>query len=183
VRLREYPGFLPGLAVSIVVAFALATRLGRTLHVSRLIAWGLVFGVGVIVSATLTPGGGVFRSGAEGSGACDLSRLSLASIREVLRFGETGLNVLLFVPLGLAIGLMPRSRAKLGLIMAAAAFPFLIEAMQLIVTVLDRQCQSADVVDNLTGLAIGLVIGTILGLIIERVGDSPGSDEGQPTAT
>lgn len=167
-RLREYPGFLPGLAFSIVLAFIFAGRLGRSLRVSRAIAWGLIFGVGIIVAATLTPGGGVFRSGAEGSGACDLTRLSLAPLREVLRFGETGLNVLLFVPLGVAIGSMPGSRSKVALILTAIAFPFAIEAAQLVFTVLDRQCQSADVIDNLTGLAIGLAIGTLMHVALGR---------------
>jgi glycopeptide antibiotics resistance protein len=177
-RLREYPGFLPGLVISVVLAFVLAGRLARTLRVSNAIAWGLIFGVGIIVAATLTPGGGVFRSGAEGSGACDMSRLSLASIREVLRFGETGLNVLLFVPLGVAIGLMPGSRAKVGLILAGIAFPFVIETAQLVVTVLDRQCQSADVIDNLTGLAIGLAIGTVIHVAQDR--DRSSGTDGSP---
>ncbi len=179
-RLREYPGFLPGLVISAILAFALAGRLGRTLRVSNVIAWGLVFGVGIIVAATLTPGGGVFRSGAEGSGACDLSRLSMAPIREVLRFGETGLNVLLFMPLGVAIGLMPGSKAKVGLILAGIAFPFAIEAVQLVVTVLDRQCQSADVIDNLTGFTIGLAIGTVIHVATGHV-HSRGTD-GTPVA-
>lgn len=174
-RLREYPGFIPGLAISVLLAFALAGRLARSLGVSRAIAWGLVFGVGVIVAATLTPGGGVFRSGAEGSGACDLSRLAFARISEVLRFGETGLNVLLFVPLGVAVGAMPRSRTKLLLILGAIAFPFAIEATQLAVTVLDRQCQSADVIDNLSGLAIGVAIG-----LVARTATSRGETAGDP---
>jgi glycopeptide antibiotics resistance protein len=175
-RLREYPGFLPGLALSILLAFVLAGRLGRSLGVSRAIAWTLVFGVGIIVAATLTPGGGVFRSGAAGSGACDLSRLALAPIAEVLRFGETGLNVLLFVPLGVAIGAMPWSRVKLLITLAAIVFPFAIEALQLVVTILDRQCQSADVIDNLTGLALGLAIGVVVNVAI-----GPGETPPPPT--
>ena len=57
-RIREYPGFLPGLVISIVIALALSGRVARWLGIARPIAWGLLFGLGIIVAATLTPGGG-----------------------------------------------------------------------------------------------------------------------------
>ena len=41
----------------------------------------------------------------------------------------------------------------------AIASPFLIETTQLVLPILGRGCQSADVFDNLTGLLIGAVIG------------------------
>jgi hypothetical protein len=44
-------------------------------------------------------------------------------------------------------------------VLTAVALPFAIEATQLVVTSLDRACQSADVSDNLTGLALGVVAG------------------------
>ena len=167
-RIREYPGFLPGLVISIVIALALSGRVARWLGIARPIAWGLLFGLGIIVAATLTPGGGVFRSGAVGSGACEFSRVGLAPIAEVLRFGETGLNVLLFIPLGVSIGFLPSSRIKLIMIVGGIALPFLIELTQLAATFLDRQCQSADVIDNLTGLAIGLVVGSLARLLVRN---------------
>jgi len=46
-------------------------------------------------------------------------------------------------------------------VVGAIALSFAIETTQLLVLWLDRACQSADVVDNLTGLAIGLAGGIV----------------------
>ena len=77
----------------------------------------------------------------------------------------SSLNVALFIPLGIAIGLVHVSRPWAALTFAAIALPFAIEAIQLVAPILDRGCQSADVVDNLTGLALGLLIGTGLRIL------------------
>jgi glycopeptide antibiotics resistance protein len=76
-----------------------------------------------------------------------------------LRPGDIAFNVLLFIPLGLALGLLPPSKARVPLIVGALLLPAVIEATQLAARALDRACQSGDVVDNLTGLLIGLVVG------------------------
>ncbi len=167
-RLREYPGLLPGLALTIFLAFTLSARLGRALGSNRTIAWGLLFGFGLIVSATLTPGREALRFGESGSGSCDLGRIGLASIGEILTFGETGLNVALFMPLGFAIRLLPRGRIMIWIIASAVAFPFVIEATQLILTPLGRRCQSADVIDNLSGLLLGFALGSLASILLHR---------------
>jgi hypothetical protein len=51
---------------------------------------------------------------------------------------------------------------------AAVASPFVVEATQLLVTVLGRGCQTADIVDNLLGVAIGMAIGTGARLVLSR---------------
>ena len=159
VDLRDYPGLWPGLAFSIVAGIVVSGPLGGALGTSRVIAWGLVVGFGLAIAATLTPSAEAIRFGVLGSTSCDIERLTLASLDEILLFGETGLNVILFIPLGFAVGLVPWSRVKVLLIAASVALPFVIEAIQLFVTTLGRACQSADVVDNLTGLVIGLALG------------------------
>lgn len=159
------PWLLPGLVVSLAVAFVLDGPIERFFRTGPVLSWALVVSLGIMVAATLTPSRAAIDSGASGLRVCDFSRVELAPIREVLLFGDTGLNVLLFVPLGVTIGLLPPSRHKVALIAAAVALPFAIEAIQALVRSLDRACQSADVVDNLTGLAIGLVGG----LVIERL--------------
>lgn len=78
---------------------------------------------------------------------------------------DVALNILLFVPLGWAIGVAPRSMRKLIVLLWAATLPAVIEAVQLQVSELRRGCESADVVDNLTGLAIGLVAGHVIRLV------------------
>ncbi len=53
---------------------------------------------------------------------------------------------------------------------AAIALPFAIETIQLLLPVLDRACESADVVDNLTGLVIGLGGGVVAGWLGRSLG-------------
>ena len=160
------PWLLPGLVVSLVAAFVLDGPIERAFRIGPLLSWALVVSLGIIVSATLTPSRAAIDSGAAGLRVCDFARVELAPIREILLFGDTGLNVLLFIPLGATIGLLPRSRHKAMLIAAAIALPFAIEAIQALVRSLDRACQSSDVVDNLTGLAIGLVAGLVTGWVV-----------------
>ena len=78
---------------------------------------------------------------------------------------QTTHNVILFVPLGLAIGLLGRSAVTARLLVAALASPVVIEAIQSLAPMLGRGCQSRDVVDNLLGLGIGLVLGALLSVV------------------
>jgi hypothetical protein len=119
----------------------------------------LVLSIGVILSATLAPG--AISEPWTGTTACDLSRVGLAPWREYLQFASPIVNVLLFVPLGVLVGLLPRTRRTAAVVVAAIALPFAIEAIQLVVTPLGRACQSADVADNLVGLAVGVVAGVV----------------------
>ena len=150
------PWFLPGVVIWVAVALVAGGRVGRALGVRRAVAFALIASLGIILSATLTPLRGALAFGTVGSGSCDLSRVGFAPLRDLLRPNEASLNVLMFVPLGVSIGLLPRSRLKVAIVVAAIVLPFAIETTQLLVLWLDRACQSADVVDNLTGLAIGL---------------------------
>ena len=164
--LRGYPGFAPGVVVSVVVAYLTSTAVAGVFRVGRLVGGALVFGLLVIVSATLTPGGNAPRL--DGL-SCDLSRIGLAPIHHLLRISEVSLNVVLFVPLGAAIGFLPHSRRKAVVLVAAIALPFAIETIQLLVPFLERACQSADVSDNLTGLIAGLGAGTLTAFGISRL--------------
>jgi len=156
------PWFLPGVVIWVAVALVAGGRVGRTLGVRRAVALALIVSLGIILSATLTPLRGALDFGAVGSGSCDLSRVGFAPLRDLLRLNEASLNVLLFVPLGGSIAFLPRSRLNVIVVAAAIALPFAIEATQLVVLWLDRACESADVVDNLTGLAIGLGGGIVM---------------------
>lgn len=157
----ELPWLLPGAAISVFVSIAVSGAVGRALRVRRPVAWVMVLSLGIIMAATLTPQWEALAFGARGSSSCDLSRLGLAPLGELLQLTDTSANVLMFIPLGATIGLVPRSRRKAALVIAAIALPFAIETIQLLVPMLDRACESADVVDNLTGLAIGLAGGVV----------------------
>jgi uncharacterized membrane protein (Fun14 family) len=157
--LADFAWFWPGIGISIVLGIVLSARVGPALRVSRAVATVLLLAVGLIASATLTPSREALRFGAIGRGTCDLGRIGFAPISDLLEFGDPLFNVLLFVPLGIAIGFLPSSTPKAVLVASALAFPFAIETIQLLATGLDRACQSADVSDNLTGLVIGLAVG------------------------
>src|SRR5690606_16552749 len=85
---------------------------------------------------------------------CDLRRMLPASPSVLVRDDDAAPNVALFVPLGVGIALVPRPH-RLRLLVLAIALPFVVEGLQLALPVLGRGCESADAVDNLTGLAVG----------------------------
>ena len=165
------PWFVPGVVLSTALALLICRPVGRRLGIRAPLVWVILVAVGSILSATLLPLRGAVDFEAVGSGSCDLSRIGLASVEELLRFDDTSLNVALFIPLGMTLGLVRARRPRAGLILAAAALPFAIEGIQLVAPILARGCQSADVFDNLTGLVIGLIIGTtarVLGGSLDR---------------
>jgi len=166
------PWFLPGLAVSILLALALAAPLARLLRVGRPLAGAIFVAFGIVVAATLTPLRGTFNFAAVG-GTCDLSRIGLAPLGALLHVDDTSLNIVLFVPLGITIGLVAALRPRIALLAVAIALPFLIETTQLLVPALERGCQSADVFDNLTGLGLGLLAGVVGRWLL--AGDSAGA--------
>lgn len=158
------PWFVPGTGVFVVLGLALARPLAKMLATRFWIACALVIGFGIVISATLTPLNGHLNGAAVGR-ACDFSRMGLAPLDDLLTIDDTSLNIVMFIPLGVALGLLARSRQKAGLIVAAIALPVAIETIQLLVPAIERGCQSADVFDNLSGLVVGLTIGTLTGWV------------------
>jgi glycopeptide antibiotics resistance protein len=167
--LYQFAWFWPGLLVTGVLGVVLGRPVGRALKVHALIAMCLVISIGLIVSATLTPSREAVRFGTVGLGSCDFSRVSPPSWAEFLSLGDPTFNVLLFIPLGMAIGFFPLGRRQLILAAGAAALPLVIETIQLVAKGLDRACQSEDVVDNLTGLVVGLGVGLVIRLVANWV--------------
>lgn len=167
------PWFVPGVAVSAAVSLAAGGRIGRVLGARRAVGAMLIFSLGIIVSATLTPLRGTLDFDTVVRGSCDFSRMGLPPLSELRGLTDTSLNVLLFIPLGLSVALLPRSRRAVAVIVAAIALPFAIEATQLLLPALARGCESADVVDNLTGLAIGLAGGIVAGWLAAAVDRRP----------
>ena len=163
------PWLLPGSAVALVVSLVASGRVGRWLGVRRAIAGLMLLTLGVILSGTLTPLARDYVEDPESAGSCDLSRMRPASLSEV--FGPTDVlgNILMFIPLGFAVGLVPGSRRKAAVIVGVVALPFTVELIQLVVTPLNRGCESADVVDNLTGLVIGLGAGFVVSRVVPGV--------------
>jgi hypothetical protein len=165
------PLLVPALAITTLAALVAAPAVSRALAVSRLSAFAIGASVGLVLAATLTPLGSALDGSAVGSGACDLSRTWIATLDELVavRRNDRLVNILLFVPLGLTVGLARARRNPPALVVAVVALPFALEAIQLALPALARSCESADVVDNLTGLAIGLGCGALLGRLVALV--------------
>ena len=160
-NLRVLAGFGPGIAVSLLVSLMTCGYASRALSISRAHGWTLLMSVGVVLAATLTPSREALVFGIRGSGTCDFSRIGLASWWELSHIDDSSLNILLFVPLGICTALLPRSRATLVVLAGALVLPASIELIQLLATPLGRECQSADVVDNLSGLVLGILAATV----------------------
>lgn len=148
-----------------MIALAVADRVARRLRTESWIAFLLLMSVGAVLAATIPPDAGGFSGRPSAPGWCEFGRIGLAPLSQYLHFGDTSLNVILFVPLGLAIGLLGRSPRVL---VAVLAFPLAIEAFQSLLPMLGRGCQSRDVVDNLLGLGIGLALGMLLSVVRSR---------------
>lgn len=162
------PWLVPGLLVSFVVAAAFGGTIARRAGTGPWVGRALIVAIGLILAATLTPDASGL-AGEHGPATCDLRRWTLIPLRTFLAFDDASLNVLLFMPLGVVITALPR-RLRGPSILAAAAAPVVIEAIQLVLPAIGRGCESADVVDNLTGLIVGLGVGTLIRWSAGRAG-------------
>lgn len=149
------PLFVPGVAFALLAATLFAPRLGRALGAHPAIAFTLIASLGIIAAATLTPTNDALLESAFSTGTCDLSRLALPAPSRLVGINDTSLNVLLFVPLGIAVGAMPAGARAMVIALAAFSLTFVVEALQLLLPLLGRSCQGADLVDNLLGLVAG----------------------------
>lgn len=143
-----------------IIALFLSPAVADRLGTRRWVALLLLLAMGLVVSATLMPTAAAL-DGAASDGRCIYGRAMLPSFARLTSMNVTSLNVLLFIPLGLAIALLPRTRAA-GIVLAGAiASPFVIEAVQLSVPALGRNCVLADIVNNLLGLVVGFGLGSV----------------------
>jgi glycopeptide antibiotics resistance protein len=170
--LATMPLVYPALLVAGIAAALAAPWSARRTGLSRLPAGLLLFSLGAVLAITLTPG-----IGGDPSAPITCQGLVPApSLSELWSLtSDNGQNVLLFVPLGLFIGLIPRRSVLLGAGLGAAVLPFAIEGIQALLPGFARSCQAWDVIENLLGLAIGLVIGSLLAGIV-RIADQPEAD-------
>jgi hypothetical protein len=169
--------FVPSTLLATLLSLVAAKPLARRLGTRPFLAGLLVFSVGAVLAATITPSAGAFEVGAPAGGTCDLGRIRLASIQDLRSINETSLNIALFVPLGLVVGFLPAADLKRWLLAAAIALPFAIEGLQLVAPALGRSCQAADVIDNLTGVMVGETVGfAILWLVMRATRAANSSD-------
>lgn len=163
------PLFLPGVAVALAAGVTFASTLRRWVGTSTALAFFLIVSTGVILSATLTPLVGALENGTASTGTCDLANLGLIPVSDLLHVDDRSLNVVLFVPMGVTIGLMAGSKRFVGIALGALALPFAIEVTQMLVPALGRGCEGVDVVDNLTGMVVGWLSGLFMRGVHRRI--------------
>jgi hypothetical protein len=168
--LAGLPGLVPGSILALLISLAGS---GLTAHIvasSRRHAFALLLSLGFILAATLTPTPepGPTETGHQVyPGTCDVTRLRPLSPWLLTSINQASTNVLLFVPLGAAAALLPMRDRRTRVLLVACALPIAIEITQLALPVLGRVCQSSDVADNLTGLALGAVGATIAARVVD----------------
>ncbi len=168
------PLFAPVVVLSVILATLTARRTAAWLGTPPGVAWLLLVGSGLILAATLTPLRDAIEHGLASSGTCDLRRIGPAPLSTYLRPNETSANVVLFMPLGLALGMLPGSLRTKAIIAGALLLPLAIELTQLAVPVWGRGCQSADMFDNAMGLALGFLGGHLVrAFVSDRRGSWP----------
>ena len=156
--MSNFPWFLPGVAISALVSIMISRFVAEKLAISRALGYALVVWLGVILAATMTPSIEGMNDPDRMMAWCDLSRIGPPPLDQLDTFNNVSLNVLLFVPLGVLVSAIGRHSWKT--LMWAAALPFLIEGVQFFFGApIGRECQSADMFDNLTGLLLGYVGG------------------------
>ena len=64
--------------------------------------------------------------------------------------------------------MLPRTGRSLLVALAATSLTLVVETLQLLLPVLGRGCETADIVDNLLGLVIGLALGLMLRPLVRR---------------
>ena len=178
------PWLVPGLLVSFVVAAVFGGTVARRAGTGPWVGRALIVAIGLILAATLTPDASGL-AGEHGPATCDFRRWTLIPLRTFLAFDDASLNVFLFMPLGLVLAALPR-RIRGWAILVAAVTPVVIETIQLVLPAIGRGCESADVVDNLTGLLVGLGVGILIRWSAgwaESEGAGPNSVTGSAPAT
>ena len=157
--------------MALVVALLVARSDDDHRGVHRRLAAASLFAAGLVIAVTLTPGGEAIAGGApQHMVTCDVSRLAPLPPAALGRLTDESLNVYLFIPLGIALAFVPASRWSLLFGSVALALPIAIEMLQAAVPSLGRVCQSGDVIDNWSGLALGLAVGLIARAVRHAVG-------------
>jgi glycopeptide antibiotics resistance protein len=164
----RYPTMLPVGIAAFVLATILRHPVARRLKTHSGVAWLLMAGLGGVLALTIAPSRLALTDGVTGPIQCNLSRIGLAPLSVYARMEDPFLNVVVFVPLGLAVGLLPPGRPKLVIAIAALLLPLAIETTQALVVAMGRSCEAGDVFDNEFGLLVGSGVGLLAQAVLLR---------------
>jgi VanZ family protein len=151
---------LAGIPLAFVVALLASPRVAARLDIGRATAFLLVLGIAGVLAITLLPQPFARRPPADLS--CLIPEIAFPAQGRLLAINDESLNVLLFVPLGIALGLLVGHPRFPMLLAIAITLPWVVEAIQLAIPALGRACQSADLTANLFGLLIGVAIAFVV---------------------
>lgn len=155
------PWAIPLVAASVVIALVVGFSLQRTRGRSAWLLAALIVSAALVIALTLTPNAGV-----EESSLVDprSDRGPWGYLRQPeywLHLDSRTLNVALFVPLGLTLGLLARGTARWVILGFGLALPWIVEGLQSVLP-FDRDPQSIDLVDNSTGFIVGYAAGLLI---------------------
>lgn len=146
-----YPTFLPGFEINLVFTLGFAVAMGMLiapyLQMRRwaAVVWLICLLAPLAYTLTATASGGLT--------GCDITGLPWDS-RSALFAPNTRMNVVMMIPAGAALLLLPRGAFRLAGLGISLALPIAIEFTQM-APFLRRGCQFADVVTNQAGVLIG----------------------------
>lgn len=152
--LDRYGGWLLVVAVvAVLVAFPLA----RLLRSNPLVTGLLVVSLLAVVALSLAPSNTLQAA----AGVC-LRPVTLPVGRRILWPSDLTANVLMYVPLGVAVVWLRPKLVRLVAVVAALLVPLAIELTQKELIAINRQCSLSDIIGNEVGLLVGMAAGAVL---------------------
>ena len=152
--LDSYGGWL--LAV-VVVALLLAFPLARLLRSNPLVTGLLVMSLLAVVALSLAPSNTLQAA----PGVC-LRPVTLPVGRQILWPSDLTANVLMYLPLGVAVVWLRPRPVRLVAMAAALMVPLFVELAQKELIAINRQCSLSDIIGNEVGLVVGMAVGSVL---------------------
>ena len=164
------PWAIPLVAASSVAAVVVALVLQKTRGAGAWLVAALIVSGALVVALTLTPNAGI-----EDSYFVDprFDRGPWGYLRQPeywLHLDSRTLNVALFIPLGLTLGLLARGAARWVILGLGLVLPWLVEGLQAMLP-FNRDSQAIDLADNTTGFLIGFAWGLIIAMVSTRIHD------------
>ncbi len=159
-RFGGTPQFWPAALVAVLISAAVAGVVGRLLRLSGWVVFGLLASLGLVIAATLTPAAVSFLPPGHAA-TCEVGSWAMPPLGQLVYVNEASLNVALFVPLGVAVMLLPRPLQVTAAALWAVTVPWGVEFIQYLVPSLNRVCSTADISANLLGLVVGFGFGLV----------------------
>ena len=104
-------------------SLALTPVTAKALRSHGLVVFAMLMSFGFVILATLTPTAAALSGAGTSFEWCNLERLMLPAPSELFAINDTIRNVLLFIPLGLFLGLLARTRKAAILVVFAYLLP------------------------------------------------------------